>query len=196
MHPIADIPSNKDIHATALKSTEEILIDLERLRKRLELTPDMLPTLTTVYLNERTERTNATTRMGTHDGEQAASQKLPMPIISMGKDGREVKIKRDEKAYPVITRPQVRAFCIESLVIDENPTHWIVDDIKVGNRAQFVVWGSVPGSHFAPDGSCHAFQCDTAHASMDVVVFVRYVGPEEDGAVFKATAFGTAVVSK
>ena len=96
-------------------------------------------------------------------------------------------------------RPQVRVFQIGRFVISNAGTaggsaDWIVNDIKIGNRSQFVQSGDVPGDLFAVNAIDTFVRFSPAQTAMDVVVVVTYIGLNESGAPFFGAMVGTAAV--
>ena len=96
-------------------------------------------------------------------------------------------------------RPQTLVFKIGRFVISNAGTSggaadWIVNDIKIGNRSQFVQSGDVPGDLFATNAIDTFVRFDTAQTAMDVVVVVTYIGMNESGCPFFGAMVGTAAV--
>ena len=96
-------------------------------------------------------------------------------------------------------RPQTMVFSINRFLISNAGTaggaaDWIVNDIKIGNRSQFVQSGDVPGDLFATNAIDTFVRFDTAQTAMDVVVVVTYIGLNECGAPFFGAMVGTAAV--
>jgi len=96
-------------------------------------------------------------------------------------------------------RPQTVVFSINRFLISNAGTaggaaDWIVNDIKIGNRSQFVQSGDVPGDLFAVNAIDTFVRFDTAQTAMDVVVVVTYIGLNECGAPFFGAMVGTAAV--
>ena len=96
-------------------------------------------------------------------------------------------------------RPQTVVFAINRFLISNAGTaggaaDWIVNDIKIGNRSQFVQSGDVPGDLFAVNAIDTFVRFDTAQTAMDVVVVVTYIGLNECGAPFFGAMVGTAAV--
>ena len=96
-------------------------------------------------------------------------------------------------------RPQTLVFKIGRFVISNAGTaggaaDWIVNDIKIGNRSQFVQSGDVPGDLFAVNAIDTFVRFETAQTAMDVVVVVTYIGLNESGAPFFGAMVGTAAV--
>jgi hypothetical protein len=96
-------------------------------------------------------------------------------------------------------RPQVLVFKIGRFVISNAGTaggsaDWIVNDIKIGNRSQFVQSGDVPGDLFATNAIDTFVRFESAQTAMDVVVVVTYIGLNESGCPFFGAMVGTAAV--
>ena len=96
-------------------------------------------------------------------------------------------------------RPQVRAFAGRRLMVSNAGTaggaaDWIINDIKIGNRSQFVQSGDVPGDLFAVNAIDTFVRFETAQTAMDIVVVVTYIGLNESGAPFFAAMVGTAAI--
>jgi hypothetical protein len=96
-------------------------------------------------------------------------------------------------------RPQTLVFKIGRFVISNAGTaggaaDWIVNDIKIGNRSQFVQSGDVPGDMFAVNAIDTFVRFEAAQTAMDVVVVVTYIGLNESGAPFFGAMVGTAAV--
>ena len=96
-------------------------------------------------------------------------------------------------------RPQTLVFKIGRFLISNAGTaggaaDWIVNDIKIGNRSQFVQSGDVPGDLFAVNAIDTFVRFDAAQTAMDVVVVVTYIGLNESGAPFFGAMVGTAAV--
>ena len=96
-------------------------------------------------------------------------------------------------------RPQTLVFKIGRFVISNAGTaggaaDWIVNDIKIGNRSQFVQSGDVPGDLFATNAIDTFVRFEAAQTAMDVVVVVTYIGLNESGAPFFGAMVGTAAV--
>jgi hypothetical protein len=96
-------------------------------------------------------------------------------------------------------RPQTLVFKIGRFVISNAGTaggsaDWIVNDIKIGNRSQFVQSGDVPGDLFATNAIDTFVRFESAQTAMDVVVVVTYIGLNESGCPFFGAMVGTAAV--
>ena len=96
-------------------------------------------------------------------------------------------------------RPQTLVFKIGRFVISNAGTaggaaDWIVNDIKIGNRSQFVQSGDVPGDLFATNAIDTFVRFESAQTAMDVVVVVTYIGLNESGAPFFGAMVGTTAI--
>ncbi len=96
-------------------------------------------------------------------------------------------------------RPQTLVFKIGRFVISNAGTaggaaDWICNDIKIGNRSQFVQSGDVPGDLFATNAIDTFVRFESAQTAMDVVVVVTYIGLNESGCPFFGAMVGTAAV--
>ena len=96
-------------------------------------------------------------------------------------------------------RPQVLAYRCGRFLISNAGTaggaaDWIVNDIKIGNRSQFVQSGDVPGDLFAVNAIDTFVRFETAQTAMDVVVVVTYIGLNESGCPFFGAMIGTAAI--
>jgi hypothetical protein len=93
----------------------------------------------------------------------------------------------------VTTRPQDCAFRPERILIGGNPGDWIVNDIKIRNRSQFVQSGDVPGEMFAST-SMHAWVVmDAVPMAADFVLLVTYIGEAKEGAPFVCSVLGEVI---
>jgi len=97
----------------------------------------------------------------------------------------------------ITSRAQAAEFRCERLMISNAGTpggaaDWIVNDIKIGNRSQFVQRDvqDVPGDMFATTAIDVCVSFDTVREAMDVVLVVTYVGLVEAGVPFFASMTG------
>jgi hypothetical protein len=119
--------------------------------------------------------------------------RAPLTLRSENRDGEPLKIKPGHAPFNVIVRPQ-GTFRPEDLAIHGDRTHWMVHDIKIGNRSQFIAnRGPAPGTEFGPGGVLEHLRLETAHVGMDITLYVEYVGPDPEGALFEATMVGTCL---
>src|ERR1700751_1419098 len=96
-------------------------------------------------------------------------------------------------------RPQTLVYKIGRFMISNAGTaggaaDWIVNDIKIGNRSQFVQAGDVPGDLFASNTVDAFVRFESAQTAMDVAVNVTYIGLNESGCPFFGAMVGTAAV--
>lgn len=113
-------------------------------------------------------------------------KRTPLPM-STG-----VKVKRGQSAQ-ITSRPQSLAYRVDFMMI-ENASHWLVNDIKVGNRSQLAQAGDVPGACFAAGSKGTDVLFDTLQVAMDFVLVVTYVGPKKDGEIFQCSIMGNEVL--
>jgi hypothetical protein len=68
---------------------------------------------------------------------------------------------------------------------------WIVNDLKIGNRSQFVHSGDLPGDLFSTNAA-DPFVCfEVARGGADVELLVTYVGKNKEGCPFFGALTGT-----
>jgi hypothetical protein len=91
----------------------------------------------------------------------------------------------------ITSRPQ-SAFRPERILIGGNPEDWVVHDIRVGCRSQFLQCGEVGGGLFAAAVDA-GLRMDVVQPLMDFVMVVEYVGDAKEGAKFACSVTGTAV---
>ena len=185
MHNIADVP--EELRERALKHTAAMLRKIDEVRRQLELPVEQLPVMIETYgkvvvaLLAEEERKKIVEH----------ATRLPMTMRSENRDREPMKIKPGD-THEVIVRPQT-IFRPEDLAIHGDRSRWMVHDIKIGNRSQFVgKRGRAAGTEFGPGGICEHLRLETCQTAMDLAVIVEYVGPEADGEFFEATMVGTA----
>ena len=103
------------------------------------------------------------------------------------------------QAAQITGRPQVEAYRVDQYKVSNAGTaggaaDWIVNNILIGNRSQFVQSGDVPGDLFATNAVGTFVRFDTAQTVMDIVVVVTYIGLNESGCPFFSAMIGTAAV--
>lgn len=181
-----DIPA--EMRDRALKQTAVVLRQIDEVRKQLELPVDQLPIVLEIYgkvvmaMFAEEERKKMAER----------TRRLPLTMRSETTDYQPMKITPG-KAVDVIIRPQTIAYRPEDIAIHGDRARWIVHDILIGNRSQFVnKRGPAPGTEFGPGGILEHLKLETAQTAMDIKLVVEYVGPESDGEVFEATMVGLA----
>ncbi len=85
----------------------------------------------------------------------------------------------------ITARPQFE-FSPKRLIIAGNPSDWVVCDIRINNRSQFLQCGDIPGDLFTV-ASIDAFVLfETVQPNMDVVLIANYIGPHPEGSMFFA----------
>src|ERR1041384_6659367 len=94
----------------------------------------------------------------------------------------------------ITSRPQAVAFRPERIIIGGQPSSWIVNDVKVGNRSQFAQSGDVPGEMFAATTIDGYVSMETVQTAMDFVIVVTFIGDNNAGAPFVCGVLGTAAV--
>jgi len=165
----------------ALTKTEATLKELVRVCRGSDVPVSMLPQVIDLYTSCAREVVFERNR-----AEAAARVKRqPMTITSPSRIQRG-KITR------VIARPQCSAYRVEEIEICENPSRWMIHEIRVGDRSQFM---STPypirGEAFRKDGIMGDVRLDVCLTCQDFMIDVEYVGPVAEGEVFEAVAVGT-----
>ena len=61
---------------------------------------------------------------------------------------------------------------------------WIVNDIKIAGRSQFIQSGDIPGDMFATKAVNTFILFEVAKAGRDVEIIVTYIGKNEEGCPF------------
>ena len=199
------IPNIVDVHEElrekAFKRTAEMLRKLDEIRRSLELPAEQLPIVIKMYNTmvtaliaeaEREESAKHVKRMPITSAKHV--KRMPITMRSENRDYEPMKIPRGG-VVPVIVRPQFLAFRPEDFAIHGDRSRWMVHDIKVGNRSQFMgSHGPAAGTEFGPGGICENLKLETVQTAMDLTLDVEYVGPEPGGEVFEATIIGTAAI--
>ncbi|MCC6215936.1 MAG: hypothetical protein IT376_13810 [Polyangiaceae bacterium] len=104
------------------------------------------------------------------------------PVGAFGSGTDTVEVKQS---------PQI-AFRAERLVIpSEIASRFIIIDVKVGNRSQFVSSGAVPATVFSEVGEAVSLRMDTAQVSQEIVIRVQNISGGAE--TFRAAMVGTAV---
>ncbi len=94
----------------------------------------------------------------------------------------------------ITSRPVRHTFRPERLVI-HNGKDWVVNEIKTGNRSQFLQSGDVPGSAFDASVPC-GLRMESVSPKTDFVLVVTYVGTNPNGAPLVASVVGEATRSR
>lgn len=186
-----DADISDEMREVALKRTAEVLRKIEEVRKGLELPVEHLPLVIETY------GTTVAALLVEKEREELAkhTKRVPLTMRSENRDYQPVKIPRSQNSE-VVVRPQTMSFRPEDIAIHGDRSRWVVHDILVGNRSQFVSRAipPAPGTEFGPGGILEHMRLDTCQTAMDLRLVVEYVGPEEDGEVFEATVVGTSVI--
>jgi hypothetical protein len=94
--------------------------------------------------------------------------------------------------FDVKSNPQI-PFRPERLVVPSAiAAFFVIHDVKVGNRSQFVSSGPLPAQVFAENGVGIVMRMDTAQVSQDVVITVENTDTTT-AHVFRAALIGTAL---
>jgi hypothetical protein len=86
-----------------------------------------------------------------------------------------------------------------SLLGPTESSHFVITDVKIGNRSQLVASTELPGQVFSENAFGVSMRFDTAQVAQDVVIRARYVGPlppASSGTIvvtFRAAVLGTAI---
>lgn len=92
----------------------------------------------------------------------------------------------------ITARPQTYAFQPHRIVIPQSlATDFTIQDIKVGNRSQFVQTGAISAETFAQNAVGTAIKFDTVQTSQDFVIQVTNAGGAPRN--FFATIFGASL---
>jgi hypothetical protein len=67
---------------------------------------------------------------------------------------------------------------------------WVVNDIRIAGRSQFLQAGDLPGDMFATNAVDSFMRFEVAKASMEVEIIVTYMGTNEKGCPFFASITG------
>jgi hypothetical protein len=133
--------------------------------------------------------------------EQAQRQTLPMNTGG--------SVVTTTVAALITSRPQRQAFRPERVFVSNasSPTStlgpggaadWLLNDISIGNRSQYVQAGSLPGDIFQSTAIDSYVTFETAQTAMDVTMSVTYNGTgttgEVNGLPFWGSIHGTAAV--
>lgn len=95
----------------------------------------------------------------------------------------------------VTGRGQSDGFWPDQLTISNAGTNggaadWIVNDIKIAGRSQFIQSGDIPGDMFATKAVNTFILFEVAKAGRDVEVVATYIGTNENGCPFYAAITG------
>jgi hypothetical protein len=67
---------------------------------------------------------------------------------------------------------------------------WIVNDIKIAGRSQFLQPGDLPGDMFATNAADSLIRFEVAKTAMEVEIVVTYIGTNEKGCRFVGAITG------
>lgn len=176
----------------ALSRTADVLQKLDKIRRTLELPAEQLPIVIETY----GAMIDGVTGEIAREERAKRTLRVPLTLQSETTDYKPMKVCRG-KVFTILVRPGFLSFRFEDLAIHGDRTRWMVHDVKVGNRQQFLRMGGsrsgpVAGTEFGPGGICAHLELETCQASMDLALEIEYVGPEADGELFEATLVGTA----
>jgi hypothetical protein len=95
----------------------------------------------------------------------------------------------------ITARVQREGFWPDHLTISNAGTEggaadWIVNDIKIAGRSQFLQSGDVPGDLFATQAVNSFVRFEVARYAADVEIIVTYIGKNEKGCPFFASITG------
>lgn len=178
-----------EMREKSLKRTAALLQALDKIRRTLELPVEQLPIVIDTYSKVVTALVAEAERV------ELAKHTSREPLTMQSTDTNYKPLKILPGKITVVTaRPQAVAFRPEDFAIHGDRSHWMVHDIRVGNRSQFVgKRGPAAGTEFGPGGICEHLRLETCQTAMDLVMEVEYIGPEAEGAVFEATIVGTSI---
>jgi hypothetical protein len=106
----------------------------------------------------------------------------------------------DQKVLPSQTcritgRVHSEGFWPDRLTISDAGTQggaadWIVNDIKIAGRSQFLQSGDIPGDMFATSAVDSFIRFEVAYVAMEVELIVTYIGMNAEGCRFVAAITG------
>jgi len=113
-------------------------------------------------------------------------------ILPLSNNGTIVK---PNQSCLITGRVQSDGFWPDHLTISNAGTEggaadWIVNDIRIAGRSQFLQSGDIPGDVFATDAVHSILRFEVAKAAMDVEIIVTYIGTNEKGCPFYASISG------
>ncbi len=114
--------------------------------------------------------------------------RAPLSLSSRAKSD-QLKVKPGQN-LSVTASPQRGNFQIDRIeILSPTPSNWIVLDVLVGHRSQLAQSGPLNGAAFDA-ASRSRILLEPCGVAMDVEIVVSYIGPDPDGEVFDAVAFG------
>ena len=168
--PIADVLAHASIGGKTQRHAWITLIDRPREGDEAAFPAVMLVTATQVAPSSVDEDFLRTTLRSFAE----ALPPTPPKIVTLPLEARTSRGGRTR----IITRPHPRSsFRPERLFIDAvNDQDWIIHNITIGNRSQFLQDGSIPGDMFRTDAIEAFVSFETVQPAMDIVVDVGYIG--------------------
>lgn len=153
-------------------------------RQPAQAYPQMPPGMGPGMPQAMTQRmVDASTMYRNADPQHAYDQILPMQSTGVIAPGG---------AASITARPQTFAFQPHRVVIPLSlATDFIIVDMKVGNRSQFVQTGAVSAETFAQNAVGTGIKFDTVQTSQDFVIQVQNIGGAPRN--FFATIFGASL---
>jgi hypothetical protein len=182
-----DADVTDEIREKALLRTTDMLRKLKEIHKTLELPADQFPIVIETY----GKIVNGLIAEAAREALAKRTSREPLTLRSENRDYQPMKVMPG-KRFAVVCRPGPGSYRAEDFAIHGDRSHWMVHDVKVGNRSQFAgCRGPALGTEFGPGGICEHLRLETCQMGMDLVMEVEYIGPEAEGAVFEATIVGT-----
>lgn len=89
-----------------------------------------------------------------------------------------------------VARPREQSIRPTRLAIERDWGDWLVEDVHVGGRTQFLHSGPVPGDCLHPEAVDVFAKLDVAHPGDPLAIRARYVGPNPRGGRLGVVAYG------
>jgi len=179
-----------DLGARAFNRASDLLRKLDELRGTLDLPSEQLPLVIDLYAKSvealLVERERADL--------DARTKRLPLNLrIESNRSPYQLNILPKQSVQITETTP-FASFRPEEFRIHGDAARWVVHDIKIANRSQFLGRGGpIPGAEFSAGGVCAYLRLETMYSGATLQLTAEYIGPIEEGEVFEATIVGTAV---
>lgn len=93
----------------------------------------------------------------------------------------------------ILARMQNAAFQIQRIEIVDSAADWIVHDIKIAGKSQFIQSGDMPGDMFSTNAIDSFIKIEPCEPSVAFEIVVTYIGLNEPGAIFTARLEGTVL---
>ena len=77
-----------------------------------------------------------------------------------------------------------------TVVPGNGPENWLIHDVRIGRRSQFIQNSPISGAEFATNRRSNDLSIEAVQANMDVELIVEYVGPQKSCAPFYASLVG------